>query len=133
MGTPTRAAAATIAEYLESQAFWRDQVAGARPQAARAARGAAALRALAAHVRRLPPHDERLQVLAAHGCRELGGGPLDVFLPGSAVEAAIARFRGRAGGADCDRFLDRLAKLALADAVESMHSTGGQPRWMEDR
>ena len=120
-----------IVDYLESQAAWRDQKAAEYPDDTRNNRSAEGLRMLAAHVRQLPPGDERVRDLFARCCTDLGGHPLDVFLAGDLVGYAVARFRFHDPNDDCDAFLTSLAAFALDDQVALMNNIGEPPPWLE--
>jgi hypothetical protein len=112
---------ASVADFCETTADWRRRKAEEYDRDARNLRTAAALEELAAHVRSLPPDDDRLVEL--HRLAASGND----FQPDQRVLYELGRFRFHHPEAGLDSFLDTLVELALADRNEMGHFGGRLP------
>lgn len=110
---------ASVAAFCESTAEWRRRKAEEYDRDPRSLRTAAALDALAAHIRALPATDGRLREL--HRLAASG----DDFLPDQRVLYELGRFRFHHPETGLDAFLDTMVELAVADRGE-MGRFGGQ-------
>jgi len=111
----------SVAAWLRETAAWRRRKAEEYDRDARNLRSAAALEALADHVRALPADDPRLREL------ERLAGEGGEFRPDQRVIYEAGRFRFHHAEAGLDPFLDTLVELAIADKGEQGRFGGRMP------
>jgi len=108
---PDRAFQEMLAEYLESQASWREMKAEDYPEDGRNRRCAEGLKEAASTVRSLAPQDERLVTLeGVHDDHDTG-----VFWAGEETSLRVGRFRFSDPSEDVDSLLKELPSLVASN------------------